>query len=77
MKTFIISGLIVLSLNLFGQNDPYYWYKGEKIALKLEEQKKFVLYQDKDSVRTFSAFENAAWKVVKKNKDRAINTLSG
>lgn len=75
MKAVIISGLIVLSFNLFGQNDPYYWYKGEKIALKLEEQKKFVLYQDKDSNRIVSAFEKAAWKVVKKDKERTVNTL--
>ncbi len=43
MKVTIIFGLIFMSINLFGQRDSYYWYKDEKIPLRLEEHKEFML----------------------------------
>ena len=74
MKITIILGLIFMCSNLFGQS-YFYWYKGEKISLKLIEYKKFVLYETEFEDQAISHFEKNSWKIIKKDKDNSVNTL--
>ncbi|MGQ7868298.1 S8 family serine peptidase [Sunxiuqinia sp. sy24] len=75
MKIVIILGIIFASLNLFGQSDSYYWYKGEKVHLKEVKNKKFVLYESRHEDQVIADLNKYSLKVLKKYKDNSISAL--
>jgi subtilisin family serine protease len=75
MKGLIVIGLIFLSISLFGQNNSYYWYKGEKVPLQIVKQKKFILFKKESESKVISDFARNSWNVIKKKEVNFFNTL--
>ncbi len=75
MKIFYsIFALLILSINVLGQNQ-YYYYKGEKILLTPIKTKKFILF-DKNNVENInSEIKNHSYNVNRSSKDVLLSSL--
>ncbi len=75
MKAILLLGFISLSINLFGQNASYYWYKGEKVPLLMAKQKKFILFEKEDEDQVISDFASNSWEVIQRKEVNLTNAL--
>ncbi|HQH24150.1 MAG TPA: hypothetical protein PLM01_04625 [Bacteroidales bacterium] len=75
MKALFLIGFISMSINLFGQNDSYYWYKGEKVPLKQAGHKKFILFEKENEDQVISDFTINSWEIIKSSEVSVFSTL--
>lgn len=74
MKFFILLCLIILSSNLYAQDD-YYWYKGKKISLLKDNSKNYILYKSEQAKQIKTAVDNHNWKLFNEDEDRTAKLL--
>ena len=74
-KLYAIIFLLFSVLSLDAQND-YYWYKGNKIPLIKNSNKKFILFEDvRDSTELKNVLNNSGIKILKYGKSDLANSL--
>jgi len=75
-KTTIIILFIISILFVYGQKEYYYWYKGEKVYLKENKDKRFVLLKNIESEYILSQRVGNTWHVEKLKKENTVITLN-
>lgn len=67
--------LCVISLNIFAQND-YYWYNNRKVFLKKSNSKKFILFKEyNDSTSASNMIKDCNLKITRLEKTNVFNGI--
>lgn len=75
-KNLIILLFIISNLFLYGQNEYYYWYKGEKVYLEENNAKRFLLLKNIESENMLSQIIGNSWHIEKLKKENTVITLN-
>jgi len=75
-KTAIIILFIISTLFVYGQNEFYYWYKEEKVYLKENNARRFVLLKNIESENILSQRLDTTWHVEKFKKENTVIKLN-